>query len=597
MLPEILNSVESDCGNVSEKVKKAYLLASKSHEGQFRKSGEPYFSHCLAVFKILRDEWGIDQEEYLIAALLHDVVEDTNITLHELRMEFGDNVAELVEGVTKLSEGSDKDTLAKVLEKTYLNPGVAIVKLADRLHNMRTLEHMKPIKQIEKSTETLDVYARLAESLGMWQVKRELEDLCYQYLDPSGYEETKQQIDSDSRSAPLFVSYLESRVQQLLVGDSFHGEVEVRNNGYWALKNKQRKLSLQGKCSPDGFEEINDVISLRVVLPETKDCYSFLRILHESFGEMVDYDRYDEFIGANKRVNGYQALQTTINSPQGPVEIAMVTPKMEEFNNWGVVELIRNNQPSLKEYVLKLVFTPSGSLRFMPKEATGVDFANSISPRVLAEAKSILINGVENPISTVIPNASTVEVNIGELRRAPIQNVESYCLPTTRKDIMELRRQEKKDVLIEKGKNIVEQLLSPRGLLDLTDLGSIVNPILYSFGCQGCGDLYFMLGNGSIKTSELESKFDDAQITKKDLALSTIRLSGKDQPKILIDIVKTISAMDTSIVRINQNNKANEKVGDTFNLRIVVKGLTREQEEELSKVFSKDSRFDLSLVV
>jgi len=597
MLPEMLNSVESDCGNVSEKVKKAYLLASKSHEGQFRKSGEPYFSHCLAVFKILRDEWGIDQEEYLIAALLHDVVEDTNITLHELRMEFGDSVAELVEGVTKLSEGSDKDTLAKVLEKTYLNPGVAIVKLADRLHNMRTLEHMKPIKQIEKSTETLDVYARLAESLGMWQVKRELEDLCYRYLDPSGYEETKQQIDSDSRSAPLFVSYLESRVQQLLVGDSFHGEVEVRNNGYWALKNKQRKLSLQGKCSPDGFEEINDVISLRVVLPETKDCYSFLRILHESFGEMVDYDRYDEFIGANKRVNGYQALQTTINFPQGPVEIAMVTPKMEEFNNWGVVELIRNNQPSLKEYVLKLVFTPSGSLRFMPKEATGVDFANSISPRVLAEAKSILINGVENPISTVIPNASTVEVNIGEPRRAPIQNVESYCLPTTRKDIMELRRQEKKDVLIEKGKNIVEQLLSPRGLLDLTDLGSIVNPILYSFGCQGCGDLYFMLGNGSIKAPELESKFDDAHITKKDLALSTIRLSGEDQPKILIDIVKTISAMNTSIVRINQKNKANKEGGDMFNLRIVVKGLTREQEVKLSEVFSKDSRFDLSLVV
>ncbi len=594
MFPETLKKGES-LGNIvikSENFFRAYNLASQSHEGQLRKSGEPYFNHCVEVLKILHNEWGIRDEKYLIAALLHDTVEDTGITLNQIKTKFGEEVAELVEGATKLNEGTDKDTLSKVLSKTYLNPGVAVIKLADRLHNTRTLEFMESEKQIEKSTETLDVYTRLAESLGMWQVKRELEDLCFKYLDPGGYEQTKQQIDSDQRLNSLFINYIESYVDQLLDGNGCTGKIELRKNGYWSLKKKQRKLAIQGKCSPDNFTEINDVVSLRVRLPKIEDCYQFLELLHRNIGEMVDYDRFDEFIGANKRVNGYQAIQTTVNFPQGPVEIAIVTDEMEDFNNWGVVSLIKKNESDLKDYVLKLIFTPSDSLRFMSKEATGVDFAALINPRVLAEATAIKVDGVEKAVSIIIPNASTVEVVVGKPRRAPIEGIENYCLPETRKTIQEQRRLEKRDILIEKGKEIMEKLLSPRGLLDLTDLGSVVNPILYNFGCQGCDDLNFMVGNGSIKTEELDKELDRAHITKSELNLSTIRLVGNDRHGILIDVVKIISGMDTNIVQINQKNTDN-----IFNLRIIVQGLSPEQEKTLRDDLKKDFRFSSTTVV
>jgi len=594
MLPEKLNKGES-VGNIifeSDKLIQAYGLAYKSHEGQKRKSGEPYFDHCVEVAKILHNEWGIKKENYLIAALLHDTVEDSGVTLDRINNKFGNEVSELVEGVTKLNYGTDKETLSKVLDKSYVNPGVAVIKLADRLHNMRTLEFMKPIKQIEKSTETLDVYTRLAESLGMWQVKRELEDICYKYLDPEGYEQTKQQIDTDERLNPLFTTYIKSSVDQLMAENGFRGMSEPRTNGYWALKVKQRRLSMQGKCSPDGFSEINDVTSLRVRLSSTKNCYKFLEIIHKKFGEMVDYDRFDEFIGANKRVNGYEAMQTTINFPQGPVEIALMTEEMEEFNNWGVVSLIRKNEPDLRDYVLKLVFTPSGSLRFMRKEATGVDFAVLINPRVLAEANGIKVNGKDRAISTIIPNASTVEVVVGKPRRAPAERLEDYCLPQTRRVIQEQRRLDKRDVLIDKGKIIMENLLAPRGLLNLSDLGDVVNPILYNFGCQGCDDLHFMVGNQSIKVEELNEELDRARITKKDLGLSTLRLEGKDRPGILIDVVKKINEMGTNIVHINQNN-----MEDIFHLRIIVKGLTVDQENILRENLETDSRFESSIVV
>lgn len=594
MFPEMLKNGES-IGNIefrSENLLRAYNLASESHKGQLRKSGEPYFSHCVEVLKILHSEWGIKDEKYLIAALLHDSVEDTGVTLNQVKTEFGQEVADLVEGVTKLGEGTDKDTLAKVLNKTYLNPGVAVIKLADRLHNMRTLEFMKPEKQIEKSTETLDVYSRLAESLGMWQVKRELEDLCFKYLDPKSYEQTKQQIDGDQRLNPLFVNYIESYVVQLLNENGGDGKVELRKNGYWALKKKQGKLAIQGKCSSDNFIEINDVVSLRVRLSTTEDCYKFLELLHRNLGDMVDYDRFDEFIGANKRINGYQAIQTTVNFPQGPVEITLVTDEMEDFNNWGVVRLIKNNESDLKEYVLKLVFTPSNSLRFMGKEATGVDFAALINPRVLAEATAIKIDGEQKALSTVLPNASTVEVMVGKPRRAPLENVENYCLPDTRKTIQEQRRLEIRDTLVEKGKGIMEVLLSPRGLLDFNDLGDIINPILYHFGCQGCDDLCFMVGNGSIDIEELNERLDSAHITKKELGLSTLRLVGNDHPGILIDVVKIISDMGTNIVHIDQKNGEG-----VFNLRIIVSGLSRQQESSLRDSLECDSRFSENIVV
>ncbi|MFA6361490.1 MAG: HD domain-containing protein, partial [Candidatus Shapirobacteria bacterium] len=470
------------------------------------------------------------------------------------------------------------------------DPRVSILKLADRLHNMRTLEFMKPEKQIDKSRETLDVYTRLAESLGIWSAKTELEDLCFKYLDPKKYQKILSELKTDKRLSPDFTCYLTSRLEQLLF-DNNNGQIETRKNGCWILTEKQEKMALKGKSSVDSFKDINDVISFRVKLSSINDIYRVLHEIHSDFGEMVDYDRFDEFIGANKRVNGYQALQTTINFPQGPVEIALMTKEMEEFNNWGVISLI-NEKKDLKDYVLKLIFTPTGSVRFLPKNATGVDFAAAINPRVLAEAESINIDGIDKPLTVVIPNASTIRVNIGESRRAPIEGLEDYALPQTRKVIQEQRIKEKKDILIKKGQEVLESILIPRGLLVLTDVGDSINSILYKFGCQGINDFYFMLGNGSVKENLINKELNLAGITKEKLRITSIRLKGQDKAKVLVDVIKKISDMDKNIIHIDQKNKN----GD-FNIRILVKDMSKEDETLLQQYLSEDKRFSEGLVI
>lgn len=579
----------------SSLVPRAHELAQKCHEGQFRKSGEPYFDHCLAVANIISEEWGIKDDNFRIAALLHDTVEDSNLTLDEIRSQFGPEVGQLVDGVTKLNTGNDKDTLAKVLKETYINPGVAVLKLADRLHNMRTLSSMPPEKQRTKSQETLDVYAKLAESLGMWEVKTELEDLSFQYLAPPFYQKTKEQVDADPRLTSLFLSHVQSQLNLLLSDNSFNNfQVDIRQNGYWNLKHKQKKDAMIGKCNPDSFFDINDLVSFRVQLPTIKDCYSFLRILHENLGHLVDYDRYDEFIGANKRLNGYQAIQTTLNFSQGPVEIAIMTPKMEEFNNTGVVSLIKNHHKNLDKYTLKLIFTPDSSIKFLPRHATGVDFAAVVNPQLLANAETMEVDGFTTNLSSILPQASTVRIITSDInRRAPPKGVEEFCaLPETRKIILKQRMFEKRDNLINQGRSIMETILAPRGLLDIADIGDRINPVLYNFGCQGLEEFYTLVGNGSITPDELNRELDNAQITKDHLAFTSIKLVGVDGPGILIDIITTISQMGKNIININQENKNSH-----FNLRLMVKDLEPQHENQLRQIFENDPRFNLVKVV
>jgi len=582
---------ELDLG--SERLNAAYKLAQESHEGQTRKSGEPYFEHCLSVFKILRDEWKVTDENCLIAALLHDTVEDTSVSFKQIQLEFGDEVASLVEGVTKLETNTDHETLKKVLNKSNIDPRVALLKLADRLHNMRTLDSMPPEKQKRKAKETLDVYTKLAESLGMWVVKTELEDLSFKYSDRDGWEKMSAIIKDDPRLSPDFSCYLKSRIEQTLSDKKIKGEVETRNNGVWFLKKKQERMALQGKGSPDDLNDINDVVSFRIKVETLDECYQVLNEIHQDFGEIVDYSRFDEFVGENKQINGYQAIQTTVDFPNaGSVEIAIMTNEMEQFNNWGVVSLI-NKQKDLKDYILKLVFTPSRSVRFLPKNATGVDFAVAISPRVLTEANSICVDGENKPMSMVIPNASTIRVNLGDSRRAPLPGLENYCLPQTRKIIEELRILEERDNLAEQGQKILESVLIPRGLLVLTDVGDSINPILYELGCQGIDDLCFKLGKGLIKNDLINKKLDEAGITKEKLHLTTIRLRGKDHSGILIDIVNLVNETGKNITNIN--NKKDKK--GMFDLRILVENLTKEEEENIKKHLETDQRFSEKLVV
>lgn len=455
---------------------------------------------------------------------------------------------------------------------------------------------MSPKKQREKATETLDVYTRLAESLGLWEVKTEMEDICYSYLLPQEFQETKKQIDEDQRLSPLFIANVASQLNQILDENGFQGEVIPRKGGYWNLKQKQRKLTPDGKCTPGTFKEINDLVSFRIILNSIKDIDSVRRILNQEFGNMVDYERFDEFVGANKRINGYEAIQTTVNFKPGPVEIALVTKEMEKFNRLGVASKIDNKEENLEEYVLKLVFTPTGSVRYLPKKATGVDFATNLSNQLLKDAIYMLVDGEKKELTEIIPNAATVEIIFGDSRLSPLPGLEEYCLPDTKKIIEELRIREKNDLLIKTGKETVRKAISPRGLLELGDLGNKLNGILNKFLCSRTYDLYSKITNGSITLSELNAELDKDHITKKELQVTTIELKGKNKPQIMIDLINQISSSEHNIIRSEQTTeKENEE--EIFTLRMVISGMTKADEAKLTKFFDNDKRFSSYTVV
>jgi GTP pyrophosphokinase len=578
-------------------VQKAAIMAKEAHGNQKRDSGEDYFTHPEGVANILK-KWGIDDPIIITAAYLHDCPEDTNLSLERIRKEFGDEVAGLVDGVTKLSNGTKKDTTKKVLKESYINPNTALLKLADRLYNLRTLNSLSPERQIKIATETLDVYTRLAESLGLWEIKIEMEDLCYQYVKPKEYKETVSQVNSDERLTPLFTANITSQLNQILNENDIDGYIIFRRNGYKTLKTKQGKLAQEGKCSPDSFKEINDLVSFRIILNSENDIYPLVGLLHQKYGEMVDYERFDEFIGANKRINGYEAIQTTVNFPQaGPVEIALVTKRMEEFNRLGVVSKIRNGDEDIDEYILKLIFTPTGRVRYLPKEATGVDFATNLNLQLLSDANYMLVDGQKKELSEVLLNASTVEIIFGDPRRAPLPGLENFCLPETKRVIENLRIQEKNDKLIRKGKEIVREVISSRGLLELGDLGNRINQILFKFGCSGTHNLYSKIANGGVSIEELTKELDNIKVTKEELQITTVELKGINKPQILLDFLNKVSTPQHNIVQIEQKCEKDKNNNELFNLRMTISGMTKEDENELTKFLAKDERFSDFTVV
>lgn len=576
-------------------LQKAFRFGEKAHEGQKRKSGEDYFTHCITTAAILTS-WGIEDENILCAALLHDVIEDTKITLADIENNFGKEVAFLIDGVTKLKSESEKretkKTLKKVLSNSYTDPRVAVLKLADRLHNMRTLDALSLQKQFEKSTEVLDVYARLAESLGMWEVKNQLEDLAFKYLDTPLYLQIKSEIDGDPRRNPDFIAFLQTNLERLMTENGLSGKIEIRKNGYYNLMKKRARMALAGKSSPDHFRDINDLTSFRVILPDIISCYAFLGIMHQFFDKAVDFERFDEFVGANTRINGYSAIQTTVNFPAGCVEIAIATDEMEEFNNWGVVSLIRNGHSDLRNYTLKTIFTPSGHVIFLPKEATGVDFAYAVNPRLGADAVYLLVDGEEKPLSTVIPNSCTVEVVFSTHRRAPDKDLRPYALAQTQKIINEQMQLQQKDELIEKGRQVAEEILSPRGILDFDVIVDRVRSLVYRLGCQGLDDLYYKIGSKTLSQEELQKELDIAGIFKDKLAITTMQVEGVDRPGILKEISQLIENLGGNVINITllRNNKK-------YKLRISIENLSIENEASLKDTLLKNPEFGKVTVV
>ena len=437
-------------------IEKAYRIADKAHANQKRKSGEPYIIHPLCVAIILAD-LEMDKET-LAAAILHDVVEDTVMTLDELKGEFGDEVALLVDGVTKLTQlswSADKVELqAENLRKMFLAMAkdirVILIKLADRLHNMRTLQYQTPEKQKEKARETLDIYSPIAHRLGISKIKVELDDLSLKYLEPEVYYDLAEKISLRKEAREAFVDGIVQEVKSHMEASGIKAKVDGRVKHFFSI---YRKMVNQNKT----LDQIYDLFAVRIIVETVKDCYAALGVIHELYKPIPG--RFKDYI-AMPKPNMYQSLHTTLISSNGqPFEIQIRTFEMHRTAEYGIaahwkykesgsgqvaagseeaklswlrqiLEWQRDTDDS-KEF-LSLIksdlnlfsdtvycFTPSGDVKNLPSGSTPIDFAYSIHSAVGNKMVGARVNGKLVNIDYEIQNGDRIEIMTSQNSKGP----------------------------------------------------------------------------------------------------------------------------------------------------------------------------------
>ena len=439
---EFLDYIQSLNPNYElEGIKKAYELAAEMHEGQLRKSGEPYLIHPVEVAKILAG-LGMD-EQTIIAGLLHDVVEDTEYTEEQLKQDFGEEVTLLVDGVTKLGNlifETKEDAQAENLRKMFLAMSkdirVLIIKLADRLHNMRTINYMSPEKIAEKSKETLEIYAPLANRLGMFAIKFELEDIALKQLHPDFYKELAQQINQRKEQREEYINKIIRELSKALDTLNIHYEVKGRSKHFYSIYRKMHDKHKQ-------LDEIFDLTAVRVLVDTVKDCYAVLGVVHTMWRPIPG--RFKDYIAMPKS-NMYQSLHTTVFGKDNmPFEIQIRTYEMHQIAEYGIaahwkykegIKDERNEEEKLswlrqtlewnkdmdnpKQFMATLkmdlfsnqvyVFTPAGKVIELPSGSTPIDFAYKIHSDVGNKCIGAKINGKMVPIDHVLDNGNIVEI-------------------------------------------------------------------------------------------------------------------------------------------------------------------------------------------
>ena len=419
----------------TEHISAAYELAAKCHQGQLRRSGEPYITHPLAVASIVAS-YGMD-DTTIAAALLHDAVEDTGLTLEEVEDRFGADVAAIVDGVTKLEriafeskEDQQAATMRKMLVAMAKDLRVLVIKLADRLHNMRTIAAMPAAKQTRTAQETLDIYAPLAHRLGMQEMKQQLEDLCFAALNPAMFAEIDQMVAERTPEREDYTQEVLDEVRERLRQMGIRAEVTGRPKHLWSI---YEKMVLKGR----EFEEIFDLVGVRVVAESTKDCYAALGTIHSIWAPVGG--RFKDYI-AMPKFNLYQSLHTTVVGPQGRVlEVQIRTREMHDRAEWGVAahfsykegesedvawlsrmvdwqqemtdpgEFMANLKIDLEQDEV-FVFTPKGDVVTLPAGATPVDFAYSIHTEVGHRCIGARVGGRLVPLDHELAVGDTVEV-------------------------------------------------------------------------------------------------------------------------------------------------------------------------------------------
>ena len=515
-----------------DKIRAAYEFAAAAHQGQLRKDGSPFVTHPLAVAQIVAEELHLDSES-IEAALLHDTIEDTDATHEDIAKQFSPTVADLVEGVSKLTRvhytskaEEQMENLRKMLLAMSKDIRVILIKVSDRLHNMRTMEYQTPEKQKQKSFETLEIYAPIAHRLGMQKMKWELEDLSLKYLDPISYREIVDALNEKAAEYDGFMSSIHDQITQRLHESKIDGYVYGRMKHPYSI---YRKMYTQNKS----LDDVYDLFAFRVIVDTVSDCYYVLGIIHDLYKPVLG--RFKDYIGTPKP-NMYQSLHTTVMGQNGiPFEVQIRTKEMHEVAEYGIAahwkykqngqgsgdegryewvrRLLENQEGTdAEEFIHSLkvdmfadevfVFTPRGDVINLPAGATPIDFAYNIHSAVGNHMVAAKVNGRIVPFDFRLKNGDIVEVVTSQSAHGPSRDwVKIARSSNARSKIRQWLKRERRDENVVTGRASFESELKRCGvsLKELTNdenLPGILKKLTY----RSLDDLYAAIGYGGISS-------------------------------------------------------------------------------------------------
>ncbi len=491
---EILKKIEKNDLKVDvEKIKLAFFFAEESHEGQYRKSGEDYIMHPVEVTKILI-EMKMDTDT-IVAGILHDIVEDTLITVADIKYNFGDTVATLVDGVTKLKtlpNGTKKqdENIRKMILAMAQNLRVIIIKLADRLHNMRTMKYMKPEKQISISQETLDIYAPLAHRLGIAKIKWELEDLALRYLKPTEYMNIKSLIDSKKKEREEYIQEFIEKIVTLLHETGIKGSVKGRFKHFYSIYKKMYEKHKE-------FDDIYDLMGVRIIVDTEGECYNTLGVIHSHFKPVPG--RFKDYIAVPKS-NNYQSIHTTIVGPQGKfIEIQIRTEEMDKVAEEGIaahwsykehtkvtksdqvygwlrnILELQNEAETAQEFIDSVtkdimnetvfVFSPKGDIIELPHGATPLDFAFAVHTQIGCKCVGAKVNGKIVTLDYKLQNGDRVEIITSKNSKGPSKDwLDIVVTHGAKSKIKKVLKDLVRDQTIKNGRENLERELGKLGI-------------------------------------------------------------------------------------------------------------------------------------
>jgi len=599
--------------NDIESINKAFKFADKCHEGQLRKTGEPYIIHPINTAIYLANmhmDW-----QTISAALLHDVIEDCDVSFEEINELFGKEVAGLVDGVTKLptfkitqrntnlsssNEITRAATIRKLLISTSEDARVILIKLADRLHNMETLSALDENSIQRIAQETMEIFAPLAHRLGMWDFKWKLEDESFKYLFPKSYKEIASLVSSKRKEREKYASRATKLLEESLAKASIQCLIEGRVKHLYSVFKKIEKYSTLGKK----FDEIHDLIALRIIVNSRQDCYKALGILHELWKPIPG--EFDDYI-ANPKESMYQSIHSTVMCLDSyPVEIQIRTKDMHNAAEMGIaahwqykdgdetdngymnkLNWFRNlidwqiELPEDENYIDSVktdlskeriyCYTPAGDIKSIPEGSTPIDFAYEVHTELGNEVSSALINGLKVPLNATIYNGDSVEIIKSNTTQGPKLEWLNTDLGfvTTSKSRFKIRqwfRKEEKNLSIERGRDVILSLVEKLKInLPLDD---IANELSYT----NLDELLLLVGSGSINTPNLVKKLT-MFIKDNERKNIFLKINSDDRVGLIRDVTNIISKEGLNIISISTNDIS---TGKSISIEVDSNGLVQQ---------------------